>query len=357
MPAQETIITDHNTASEGDRAMSDISSLTLQVQQLGRSYDSWMLLSQILIGITAVATLLYFGASSMALKRGKELKAASEALDKAKDERVARRQAPRVANVGLLVEALKDKPTGKAEILYLDTDGESADFARWLKYVLTYSNWDVAEPRPIGDAVSGSYSGIPIEEVRKWPAPTRLGAATTGVSIIMNAKTQDAMMRGKEPTPLKTLLSALAAAEVRAGVHKTIRRCLTDSSVLWLRQDEGTQPKLRHYRIFYPFFQYLQIHSEKMYVHALICVSLRDVCGTVFYRDRRFTIHSFYTNQSHRRGPDEKLSTPQTATVSTREAMSYVTRNAGCSVILDRSGWRSQFEPHARLTYRRTVKN
>ena len=79
MPAQETIITDHKIDSEGDRAMSDISSLTLQVQQLGRSYDSWMLFSQILIGATAVATLLYFGASSMALKRGTEMKAASEA--------------------------------------------------------------------------------------------------------------------------------------------------------------------------------------------------------------------------------------------------------------------------------------
>src|SRR5436305_9867780 len=78
-------------ASEGGRTMSDISSLTLQVQQLGRSYDSWTLASQVLIGVTAVATLLYFGASSMALKRGKEMKAASEALDKAKDE-AARRE-------------------------------------------------------------------------------------------------------------------------------------------------------------------------------------------------------------------------------------------------------------------------
>src|SRR5437588_764423 len=110
-------------ASEGGRTMSDISSLTVQVQQLGRSYDSWTLASQILIGITAVATLLYFGASSMALKRGKDLKATSEALDKAKDDATRKQlfklKLPRWAFVDPLGEYLKDKPKGAVEIIFI----------------------------------------------------------------------------------------------------------------------------------------------------------------------------------------------------------------------------------------------
>jgi hypothetical protein len=56
-------------ASSGEENMLEIQSVTEQVRQLGDSYGRWATVSQVLIGLTAVVTLLYFAASYKALKR------------------------------------------------------------------------------------------------------------------------------------------------------------------------------------------------------------------------------------------------------------------------------------------------
>jgi hypothetical protein len=84
---QENNSTQNSTAS-GDDNMPDIPSLIQQVQQLSNSYGSWSKASQWLIGITAVVTLLYFGASYKALIKAGELKDVQDKLSKAKDDQL-----------------------------------------------------------------------------------------------------------------------------------------------------------------------------------------------------------------------------------------------------------------------------
>jgi hypothetical protein len=133
-------------------------------------------------------------------------------------EKLRARQEPRAMAVSKLMFALEGKPSGVAEVLYQDGDGEAASFASLFESVLVYAKWKINDhAQPIGDRVSGSYSGIPIEELRKMSAPMRLGATVIGVSIIANRRTMDTM-RDKEINPLKALLQALAASDIRVAL-------------------------------------------------------------------------------------------------------------------------------------------
>jgi hypothetical protein len=94
MPAQQSSTTaDHTQSkvlSQREENMLEIQSLTEQVQQLAALYDRWSTISQVLVGITAFVTLLYFGATTNALRIGGKLKAAQDALSKAKDDQLTR---------------------------------------------------------------------------------------------------------------------------------------------------------------------------------------------------------------------------------------------------------------------------
>ncbi|MDQ1611463.1 MAG: hypothetical protein QOG00_1394, partial [Pyrinomonadaceae bacterium] len=126
------------------------------------------------------------------------------------------RQEPRITAVSKLIESLKGKPAGVAEILYQEGDGEAYNFATWLNSVLVYSKWQVSEPRPIGDTISGEYSGIPIEALCEMPSPMRLGASPFGVSIVTNSRTME-MLSAKEMNGYKALFVALSSADIRMG--------------------------------------------------------------------------------------------------------------------------------------------
>jgi hypothetical protein len=130
-------------------------------------------------------------------------------------ERLRARQEPRSSAVPTLIKVLEGKPTGEVEILFQDGDAESLEFTLWLEKVLIYSKWKVSEPRPIGDTVSGSYSGIRKEDIQTMPPAMRLGASLIGVTIVANRKTLDTM-KDKETNPLKALLYALMASDIRA---------------------------------------------------------------------------------------------------------------------------------------------
>lgn len=59
------------------------------IRELSDAYSFWTNISQWLIGITALVTLLYFGASYRALKKAGELKTAQDAQSKTKDDELA----------------------------------------------------------------------------------------------------------------------------------------------------------------------------------------------------------------------------------------------------------------------------
>jgi hypothetical protein len=133
--------------------------------------------------------------------------------------KLRRERESRVSLIADLLKALEDQPRGVAEIVFHDGDGEAGDFARWLKSTLIYHKWDVRSvPCPIGNTVSGSYSGIPSEEIRKFSPAQRLGASSTGVSLIANRRTIEKMMRRQETTPLRALLLAMNKCDIRCGL-------------------------------------------------------------------------------------------------------------------------------------------
>ncbi len=132
-------------------------------------------------------------------------------------EKIQNMQAPRVALAWKIDKSLEGKPAGTAEIFYQEGDGEVYEFAGWLKSLLVHAKWNVTEPRPIGDTISGSYSGISRDEVQKWSSTMRLGAHGDGVTIIANGKTM-ITLRDKEINPLKGILSALVALDIRVSL-------------------------------------------------------------------------------------------------------------------------------------------
>jgi hypothetical protein len=78
------------------------------------------------------------------------------------------------------------------------------------------AKWEVSEPRPIGDNDrSGDFSGIPMEEVRKFPPPQRIGAMSSCITLIGNSDLKEVL--GKEfRSPLKDFLRALNSAGIVA---------------------------------------------------------------------------------------------------------------------------------------------
>jgi hypothetical protein len=189
MAAQETIITDHKTTSEGDRAMSDISSLTLQVQQLGASANWWSSASMWLMGIIAVVTLAYFGASYRALRQSRLLNEARDELDKAKatdaEERLRKATGPRQLNRDAFVNALNDQPKAPVQILYLRDDQESLEFAQEIENMLVRAKWNVTsrEPIPAPKPAKSAAEDIPI--------PMTVGGQPSGVTVVTDSVSEE----------------------------------------------------------------------------------------------------------------------------------------------------------------------
>jgi len=208
----------------------DIPALESTVNQ----FEFWVQLFAVIVAVGIVGEValgykLWRATQKLSAAQRKEIVALQNTTAEAKQkqteaaerlEKLKIRQEPRIATVGQLAKALESKPPGKAEILFQEGDGEVFQFAGWLKSILVYSKWEVSEPRIIGETVSGSYSGIPVDELRKFPSPMRLGAAPVGVSIIANRKTMDRWFssKSKEINPLKALLSALNDSDIRVGL-------------------------------------------------------------------------------------------------------------------------------------------
>src|SRR5580658_7646199 len=70
--------------------MSEIDSLTSQVQQIGSSADWWASVVTVLILLTALLGLLYFGATVRQSSIGKKLRIAQDYLIQAKDRELAK---------------------------------------------------------------------------------------------------------------------------------------------------------------------------------------------------------------------------------------------------------------------------
>src|ERR1041384_2844419 len=172
-----------------------------------RREDIWEYVLIIGLALEFLALPRHISEAARLLKQSEEIRATNLVLQ-IRLNRIGNRVTPRVALVGKLVENLEGKPSGWAEILYQEGDGEVWDFAGWLKSVLLHAKWNIEEPRPIGDTVSGSYSGM-ISSMRQFPPPMRLGAAPNGVTIIANRKTMDTI-RDKKLAALTALLKALA---------------------------------------------------------------------------------------------------------------------------------------------------
>lgn len=144
--------TPQKISSLGDATMSDISSLTLQVQQLGESANWWSNTSMWLMGAIAFVTLLYFGASYKALKLGSALNTARDTLENEKDRalalRIMRQESPRWALLSPLDAALEGKPRGSVEIVFVPDNDEAHKTAMWLESALT--GWKIVKnARPI----------------------------------------------------------------------------------------------------------------------------------------------------------------------------------------------------------------
>lgn len=131
---------------------------------------------------------------------------------------VRKRQDPRIFNATLapLLDALKHKPPGTAEILYEEGDGEVFDFAGMLERCLRSNGWEVTPARPIGNTVNGVYVEAGFSDLNSWRATMRLGAAATGVSIIMNPKMAATVETNPEyMAPFDTLVGAFTASGIQ----------------------------------------------------------------------------------------------------------------------------------------------
>jgi hypothetical protein len=136
-------------------------------------------------------------------------------------KRVSDRQASRVSFAGALLKTIEGTKPSKAEILFQVGDNEVYECAFLLKAMLSYAKWEVVEPRPIGDNDrSGEMSGIPIEEVRKWPPPRRVGAMSNFITLISNRE----ILELSDNTPITDLLRALNFADFTAmpGTDKSL---------------------------------------------------------------------------------------------------------------------------------------
>jgi hypothetical protein len=130
--------------------------------------------------------------------------------------RIKAQGTPRVGSVSKIDKELAGKPTGEAEILFL-LDDESEEFAGWMKALLLHAKWKISEPRPIGDEVSGSFSGFAPDEIRHWSAAKKLGASGEGISIIGNEKTLKTFLEN-EINPLRGLYFALARSNIKVAI-------------------------------------------------------------------------------------------------------------------------------------------
>lgn len=125
-------------------------------------------------------------------------------------------QEPRAQRVTAgLRNALKGKPTGKAEVIYQENDAEVFEFAQALNMGLAASSWEVPfEPRPLDDMVSESWKDPRLVSILS--RSMRVFASPTGLTIVANSKMIEAMDANKN-TPATALQSALIALSFRVN--------------------------------------------------------------------------------------------------------------------------------------------
>lgn len=101
-------------------------------------------------------------------------------------------------------EALKGRPTAKAEILYQPDNGEAFNFASAVFGAMKLSKWIVGLPRPISPEDIKKMEGDP-EVMNMFPSTMRVGGQPTGISLVANKI--DPLPR-EELTPFNSLLKA-----------------------------------------------------------------------------------------------------------------------------------------------------
>lgn len=137
IPAQQTNTTPNNVNSEAERdRMNEIQTLTQRVQELGDAAGTWTNWGQWLTGLAAVAALLYFVTSTIALKRANSLSVAQAALGEAKDRVFALQlgEANATAETARSTAAKAEEGLAKANLAIKEREQENLNLLRRLEF-------------------------------------------------------------------------------------------------------------------------------------------------------------------------------------------------------------------------------
>jgi hypothetical protein len=157
--------------------MSDISSLTSQVQQLGQSVDFWGVAVNVLLMFTALVTVLYIGSTLRQSTVAKKLRTAQELLLQAKDRQLSTDLRDKDVEIAGLKKTTEDERSARVKIeaavewrslskkqqerlatqlsrfssqnclvVFMANDLESSNFADDIVSALQKAHWKLPEP-------------------------------------------------------------------------------------------------------------------------------------------------------------------------------------------------------------------
>ena len=132
-------------------------------------------------------------------------------------EELKKRQKPRHLLADKFLEALKDKPTGKVEILCQPDDPEAYGLGLELFMTLGNTRWQASFPRQISpDDASSVVRNADSKLLQMLPPTARVSGQPFGVSILANDMSGLNDSSHEKVTALRALYDALSASEIRA---------------------------------------------------------------------------------------------------------------------------------------------